>query len=96
MIRFFKRIDKQFFWLLGKTFLYFLQFEFSKMMEGIYILRIHLTHDHLEITPEELEKLEDEDDADDEEDEAQQVRVAPLADEVKHAPAPRATRVGPA
>ena len=64
MIKFFKRIDKQFFWLLGKTFLYFLQFEFSKMMGGIYILRMHLTHDHIEITPEELKKLEEENDAD--------------------------------
>lgn len=64
MKRFFKRIDKQFFWILGKTFLYFLQFEFSKMMEDIYILGIHLTHDHVEITPEELAKLEEENDAD--------------------------------
>ena len=69
MKRFFKRIDKQFFWLLGKTFLFFLQFEFSKMMEGIYILRIHLTHDHVEISPEELAKLEEENDADEKDDE---------------------------
>jgi hypothetical protein len=69
MKRFFNRIDKQFFWLLGKTFLYFLQFEFSKMMEGIYILRMHLTHDHIEITPEELKKLEEENDADEKDDE---------------------------
>ena len=34
------------------------------MMEDIYILRMHLTHDHVEITPEELEKLEEENDAD--------------------------------
>ena len=69
MKRFFNRIDKQFFWLLGKTFLYFLQFEFRKMMEGIYILRLHLTHDHVEITPEELAKLEEENDADENDDE---------------------------
>ena len=39
------------------------------MMEGIYILRLHLTHDHIEITPEELKKLEEENDADEKDDE---------------------------